>query len=55
MDVLHVVKRRNPSLEIVLAPCRVQGDGAAGDIAGAIYALNEFHQAQSTLEGCHLI
>src|SRR5205807_2690090 len=22
-DVLHVVERRNPSLEIILAPCRV--------------------------------
>ena len=54
MDVLHVVKRRNPSLEIVLAPCRVQGDGAASDIAGAIYALNEFHQAQSSIGGLSL-
>jgi exodeoxyribonuclease VII large subunit len=41
-DVLHVVKRRNPSLEIILAPCRVQGDGAAREIAGAIRLLNEF-------------
>ncbi|MBK7998991.1 MAG: exodeoxyribonuclease VII large subunit [Verrucomicrobia bacterium] len=28
-DVLHVIERRQPSLEIILAPCRVQGDGAA--------------------------
>jgi exodeoxyribonuclease VII large subunit len=42
-DVLHVVERRNPSLEIVLAPCRVQGDGAAQEIARAIRLLNEFH------------
>src|SRR6185295_3036054 len=28
-DVLHVVQRRNPALEIILTPCRVQGDGAA--------------------------
>src|SRR3989449_5216276 len=27
-DVLHVIQRRNPALEIILAPCRVQGDGA---------------------------
>jgi exodeoxyribonuclease VII large subunit len=47
-DVLHVVRRRNPSLEIVLAPCRVQGDGAAGEIAEAIRMLNEF---QSTVHG----
>ena len=41
-DVLHVVERRQPSLEIVLAPCRVQGDGAADEIAAAIRRLNEF-------------
>src|SRR5207245_530606 len=40
-DVLHVVRRRNPSLAIVLAPCRVQGDGAAREIAAAIRLLNE--------------
>jgi exodeoxyribonuclease VII large subunit len=42
-DVLHVVQRRNPSLEIILAPCRVQGEGAAKEIAGAIRLLNEFN------------
>ena len=39
-DVLHVIERRQPSLEIVLAPCRVQGDGAAAEIAAAIRLLN---------------
>jgi exodeoxyribonuclease VII large subunit len=41
-DVLHVVQRRNPGLEIILAPCRVQGQGAAAEIAEAIRLLNEF-------------
>jgi len=41
-DVLHVVERRNPSLEIFLAPCRVQGDGSGIEIAAAIQLLNEF-------------
>jgi exodeoxyribonuclease VII large subunit len=41
-DVLHVVRRRDPSLEMVLAPCRVQGEGAAEEIAAAIRLLNEF-------------
>ena len=41
-DVLHVVQRRNPAMEIILAPCRVQGDGAAEEIAAAIRLLNEF-------------
>ncbi len=43
-DVLHVVQRRNPALEIILAPCRVQGDGAAVEIAGAIRLLNQFNR-----------
>jgi len=42
-DVLHVVQRRNPGLEIIMAPCRVQGDGAAAEIATAIRLLNEFN------------
>lgn len=41
-DVLHVAGRRNPMLEFVLAPCRVQGEGAAAEIAAAIRLLNEF-------------
>jgi exodeoxyribonuclease VII large subunit len=48
-DVLHVVERRNPGLEIVLAPCRVQGDGAALEIADAIQLLNEYNSAQSQI------
>jgi exodeoxyribonuclease VII large subunit len=53
-DVLHVVQRRNPGLEIILAPCRVQGQGAAAEIAAAIRLLNEFNggvQASACLEG----
>jgi len=50
-DVLNIVQRRNPALEIILAPCRVQGDGAAREIAEAIRLLNEFSagdEAQSS-------
>ena len=45
-DVLHVVQRRNPDLEIILAPCRVQGEGAAEEIAAAIRLLNEFSRSR---------
>ncbi len=45
-DVLHVIERRQPSLEIILAPCRVQGDGAAAEIAEAISRLNEWSALQ---------
>jgi len=46
-DVLHVVQRRNPALEIILVPCRVQGEGAAEEIAAAIRLLNEFNSRSS--------
>jgi exodeoxyribonuclease VII large subunit len=49
-DVLHVVQRRNPGLEIILAPCRVQGEGAAEEIAAAIRLLNEFNSRSSGRE-----
>ncbi len=40
-DVLHVLERRGAGFEIVLAPVRVQGDGAAAEIAQAIRDLNQ--------------
>ncbi|MCU0772478.1 MAG: exodeoxyribonuclease VII large subunit [Verrucomicrobia bacterium] len=46
-DVLHVVQRRNPALRLILAPCRVQGAGAAAEIAAAIRLLNEFASTQA--------
>ncbi len=39
-DILRVIERRFPNLHIVIAPARVQGDGAAEEIAEAIGALN---------------
>jgi exodeoxyribonuclease VII large subunit len=49
-DILHVVRRRNPSLQIILASCRVQGDGAGAEIASAIRMLNEFQGAEQSRE-----
>jgi exodeoxyribonuclease VII large subunit len=46
-DVLHVIERRDPSLQIILAPCRVQGEGASQEIARAIRLLNELHVHQN--------
>jgi exodeoxyribonuclease VII large subunit len=51
-DVLHVIRRRNPGLEIILAPCRVQGEGAAEEIAAAIRLLNEFKTQQVGSSRC---
>ncbi len=45
-DILSVVERRNPSLSLVLAPCRVQGEGAAGEIVEAIDTLNQWSAAE---------
>jgi exodeoxyribonuclease VII large subunit len=50
-DVLHVIGRRQPSLEIVLAPCRVQGEGAAAEIADAIARLNEYALGKPSPDG----
>ena len=44
-DVLHVIERRHPGLEIFLANCRVQGQGAADDIVAAIRMLNAWSAA----------
>ena len=49
-DVLHVIERRNPLLQIILAPCRVQGQGAAAEIAAAIGLLNAW-AAEEPLPG----
>ncbi|MBT3841662.1 MAG: exodeoxyribonuclease VII large subunit, partial [Verrucomicrobia bacterium] len=46
-DVLHVVLRRNPSLQIVLEPCRVQGETAAAEIAKAVHRLNQWSARHS--------
>ena len=54
-DVLHVAGRRNPSLEIVLAACRVQGDGAGAEIARAISLLNDYHSRATGSTGLGLI
>lgn len=54
-DVLHVIERRHPSLEIILAPCRVQGDGAAAEIATAIRLLNTWHHSAPPINKLDLI
>lgn len=35
-DILKVLRRRFPTLRVLIAPCRVQGSGAAEEIAAAI-------------------
>ncbi len=40
-DMIRILRRRNPAADILLAPCQVQGEGAARDIARALDLLNE--------------
>lgn len=40
-DILNVIKRRAPDIHLLLRPVKVQGDGAAEEIAAAIEELNE--------------
>jgi exodeoxyribonuclease VII large subunit len=49
-DVLHVIERRNPSLEIILVPVRVQGEGAAREIADAVELLNRYSVAPDPIQ-----
>ena len=48
-DILSVLKRRSPHLEILIAPVLVQGDDAAPQIAQAIADLNRFKPALDVL------
>ncbi len=40
-DVINVVRRRCPSVEVYVYPTRVQGEGAASEVAAAIERLNQ--------------
>jgi exodeoxyribonuclease VII large subunit len=41
-DILKTVKARNTCVDVLIYPVRVQGDGAAEEIAAAVAALNSF-------------
>ncbi len=48
-DILSVLRRRSPNLEVVLAPALVQGPGAAEQIAQGIEDLNRLKPAPDVL------
>jgi exodeoxyribonuclease VII large subunit len=50
-DILNVLKRRFASVEILLYPVRVQGEGAAGEIARAIDEMNRLGLADVLIVG----
>lgn len=49
-DILSIIARRTRTVHVTLAPARVQGEGAAHEIAQAIELLNE-HHAQALAAG----
>lgn len=50
-DIFNVLRRRFPVAEVVLRPCQVQGEGAAEDIAKAIYEFNDLKGADVLIVG----
>lgn len=50
-DIFNVLSRRFPSAEVVLRPTKVQGDGAARDIADAIRTFNKLNAADVLIVG----
>lgn len=50
-DIFNVLSRRFPVAEVVLRPTQVQGEGAAQDIANAIYLFNEYKAADVLIVG----
>ena len=50
-DLLNILNRRFPGLEIVLGPVKVQGEGAAQEIADAVDNFNKFGKADLLIVG----
>jgi exodeoxyribonuclease VII large subunit len=50
-DMLNVLRRRAPDIHIVLCPTKVQGEGAAAEIAAAIADLNRHGAADVLIVG----
>ena len=50
-DILRVLKRRNEAVSVLIAPVRVQGEGAASDIARAIRLLNSRNEVDAIIVG----
>lgn len=50
-DIFNVLGRRFPAAEVVIRPCKVQGDGAAEDIAKAIKEFNKQNCADVLIVG----
>lgn len=50
-DILHVLQRRNPSIEIIIYPSMVQGEGAAASIVKQITLANKRNEVDVLVVG----
>jgi exodeoxyribonuclease VII large subunit len=50
-DIIKVLSRRHPNIHLVVRPARVQGDGAAAEIADAIRAIGRVAGVQVVIVG----
>ena len=50
-DIFQILERRSPFIEIILRPAKVQGDGAAKDIAEAIQDFNDYKKVDAIIIG----
>jgi exodeoxyribonuclease VII large subunit len=50
-DILRIIRRRNEAINVLIAPARVQGDGAAEEIADAIRLLNSREEVEVIIVG----
>lgn len=50
-DILHVLSRRHSGFHLILNPVKVQGEGAAAEIAQAIRQLNQFNLVDVMIVG----
>ncbi len=50
-DILKIIKRRDPSVKIVVAPALVQGEAAAADIVRALRLVNSWGKADVIILG----
>ena len=50
-DILNIIDRRFPNVHILIAPVKVQGEGAAQEIAAAIKDLNKIKGVDAVIVG----
>jgi len=50
-DILHILQRRHAGFHLILSPVKVQGEGAAEEIAKAIRDFNKYNSADVLIVG----